>query len=119
MILTNDFSVSAEYIAKMYRARWNIEICFKTLKQNLEIEKFFGESENAVKAQIWIALIVYLLYLRLHQLTAFSNKNFPSFVCELRVCIFDRRNLFGWFSGSPPDEKPKLSLDCIQWELGL
>lgn len=119
VILTNDFSVSAEYIAKMYRARWNIEICFKTLKQNLEIEKFFGESENAVKAQIWIALIVYLLYLRLRQLTAFSNKNFPSFICELRVCIFDRRNLFGWFSLSPPDEKPKLSLDCIQGELGL
>ena len=119
MILTNDFSVSAEYIAKMYRARCNIEIFFKTLKQNLEIEKFFGESENAVKAQIWIALIVYLLYLRLRQLTAFSNKNFSSFVCELRVCIFDRRNLFGWFSGSPPDEKPKLSLDCIQGELGL
>ena len=119
VILTNNFSVSAEYIAKLYRARCNIEIFFKTLKQNLEIEKFFGESENAVKAQIWIALIVYLLYLRLHQLTAFSNKNFPSFVCELRVCIFDRRNLFGWFSGSPPDEKPKLSLDCIQGELGL
>ncbi|HAM78221.1 MAG TPA: hypothetical protein DCP61_03420 [Treponema sp.] len=49
----------------MYRARWNIEIFFKTLKQNLEIEKFFGESENAVKTQIWIAQIVYLLYLRL------------------------------------------------------
>lgn len=119
VILTNDFSVSAEYIAKMYRARCNIEIFFKTLKQSLEIEKFFGESENAVKAQIWIALIVYLLYLRRRQLTAFSNKNFPSFVCELRVCIFDRRNLFGWFSSSSPDEKPKLSLDCIQGELGL
>lgn len=119
VILTNDFSVSAEYIAKMYRARWNIEIFFKTLKQNLEIEKFFGESENAVKTQIWIALIVYLLYLRLRQLTTFSNKNFSSFICELRVCIFDRRNLFEWFSGSPPDEKPKLSLDSLQGELGL
>ena len=97
VILTNDFSVSAEYIAKMYRERRNIEIFFKTLKQNLEIEKFFGESENAVKAQIWIALIVYLLYLRLRQLTAFSNKNFSSFVCELCVCIFDRRNLSGGF----------------------
>ena len=95
--MTNDFSVSAEYIAKMYRERRNIEIFFKTLKQNLEIEKFFGESENAVKAQIWIALIVYLLYLRLCQLTAFSNKNFSSFVCELCVCIFDRRNLSGGF----------------------
>ncbi len=103
----------------MYRARWNIEIFFKTLKQNLEIEKFFGKSENAVKAQIWIALIVYLLYLRLRQLTAFSSKNFSSFICELRVCIFDRRNLFWWFSGSPPDEKTKLSLDCLQGELGL
>ena len=93
MILTNDFSVSAEYIAKMYRARWNIEIFFKTLKQSLEIEKFFDESENAVKAQIWIVLIVYLLYLRLRLLTAFSNKNFSSLSVSC-ACAFLTAGIF-------------------------
>ena len=52
-ILTNIFTLTAEYVAKMYRARWNIEIFFKTIKQNLRIKKFFGETENAVKTQIW------------------------------------------------------------------
>ena len=53
------------YVAKLYRARWNIEIFFKTIKQNLRIKKFYGQTENAVKSQIWIALTVYLLYLKL------------------------------------------------------
>ena len=42
-ILTNIFNITAEYIAKMYRARWNIEIFFKTIKQNLRIKKFYGQ----------------------------------------------------------------------------
>ena len=47
--------LSAGYIAGMYRAGWNIEIFFKTIKQNLQIKKFFGQTENAVKTQIRIA----------------------------------------------------------------
>ncbi len=71
--------------------------------------KFFGESENAVKTQIWTVQIVYLLYLKLRQATTFSKKNFSSFICELRMCIFDRRNLFLWFSDSPSQENSNLS----------
>ena len=119
VILTNDFSVSAEYIAKLYRARWNIEIFFKAIKQNLKIKKFFGESENAVKTQIWIALIVYLLYLKLRQMSTMqSSKNFTNFICELRVCIFERKDLFAWFAGFPA-EIPKSFSSSIQKELGL
>jgi len=119
VILTNDFSVTAEYVAKMYRARWNIEIFFKTIKQNLKIKKFYGESENAVKTQIWIALIVYLLYLKLRQLSEKSSKNFTHFICELKVCIFERKDLFAWFSGIPPANERSKAHDCLQGELEL
>nr|MCR5762236.1 IS4 family transposase [Treponema sp.] len=48
-ILTNIFDRTAEYVSKLYRARWNIEIFFKAIKQNLQIERFYGKTENAVK----------------------------------------------------------------------
>lgn len=61
MLATNDFKRSAAKIADLYKARWQIELFFKWLKQNLKIKCFFGRSENAVRAQIYIALITYLL----------------------------------------------------------
>lgn len=79
-----------------------IEIFFKTIKQNLRIKKFFGETENAVKTQIWIALIVYLLFMKLRQLCTRPGKNFTDFISELKVCIFERKDLFEWFVGNPP-----------------
>lgn len=116
-ILTNIFNLSAVDIAKMYRARWNIEIFFKTIKQNLKIKKFYGESENAVKTQIWIALIAYLLYLKLKELCKNSNKNFTHFVCEFKVCLFERKDLFDWFAGKSPQISS--SINNYQQELGL
>lgn len=116
-VLTNIFSLTAEYVAKMYRARWNIEIFFKTIKQNLRIKKFYGQSENAVKTQIWIALIIYLLYLKLREMCRNSRKNFTHFTCEIAVCLFERKDLFAWFSGSPPRLSP--SGNSFQPELGL
>ena len=77
VILTNDFRVTAEYAARLYRARWNIEIFFKAIKQDLRIKKFYGESENAVKTQIWIAMIVYLLFLKLRQMSTASYSSDP------------------------------------------
>jgi len=59
--LTNNFRLSAVTIANIYKARWDIELFFKTIKQNLKIKTFIGTSENAVRTQIWIALITYLL----------------------------------------------------------
>lgn len=61
ILATNDFERSAEEIAELYRKRWEIELFFKWLKQNLKIKKFLGRSENAVKVQIYTALIAYLL----------------------------------------------------------
>lgn len=59
--LTNNFSLPALTIAQLYKCRWKIELFFKWIKQHLRIKSFFGTSENAVKAQIWIAISVYVL----------------------------------------------------------
>lgn len=61
VFLTNNFALSAKIIADLYKARWQIEVFFKELKQYLKIKKFVGTNENAVKIQIYTALIVYLL----------------------------------------------------------
>ncbi len=61
IFLTNRFDLSTQTICDLYKARWKVELFFKTLKQNLKIKKFLGTSAHAVKAQIWVALIAYLL----------------------------------------------------------
>jgi Domain of unknown function (DUF4372)/Transposase DDE domain len=60
VFLTNNFDVSALEIALLYKNRWKIELFFKWIKQHLKIKSFWGESENAVKVQIWIAICTYL-----------------------------------------------------------
>jgi transposase len=71
--MTNNFALSAKSIADIYKSRWDIELFFKWIKQNLKIKTFIGTSENAVKIQIWTALIVYLLteYIRFISKTSF------------------------------------------------
>ena len=59
--LTNNFILPALTITKIYKARWQVELFFKWIKQHLRIKKFFGTTENAVKTQIWIAVSVYVL----------------------------------------------------------
>ena len=67
ILITNDFKRSDEEIAKLYKKRWQIELFFKWVKQNLKIKKFLGKSENAIKTQICIAMISFVL-LRLSQM---------------------------------------------------
>jgi len=66
-ILTNCFDLTAKEIADLYRYRWKIETFFKWIKQHLKVRSFYGKSENAVKNQIWIALITYLLHILLQR----------------------------------------------------
>lgn len=115
-ILTNIFDVTAEEAAKLYRARWNIEIFFKTIKQNLKIKKFYGETENAVKTQIWIAMIVYLLYLKLCQGSSTAGKNFTHFISEFSIGLFERRDLYTWFAGTPPSQKSPVNDFMLEFE---
>jgi IS4 transposase len=55
-VFTNNFDLSALTITQLYKARWQVELCFKWIKQHLRIKTFYGTSENAVKTQIWIAI---------------------------------------------------------------
>ncbi len=61
VFLTNNFSLPPLTIARLYKCRWQVELFFKWIKQHLRIKRFFGNTENAVKTQIWIAISVYLL----------------------------------------------------------
>jgi hypothetical protein len=61
IFLTNNFILPAQAIADLYRCRWQVELFFKWIKQHLRIKAFYGTSENAVKAQIWIAISIYVL----------------------------------------------------------
>jgi hypothetical protein len=61
VFLSNNFAVQAATICALYKARWQVELFFKWIKQHLRIKKFYGNSENAVKSQIWIAVSVYVL----------------------------------------------------------
>jgi hypothetical protein len=61
VFLTNNFALPATTICTLYKARWQVELFFKWIKQHLRIKKFYGVSENAVKSQIWIAVSVYVL----------------------------------------------------------
>ncbi|MCP4668851.1 MAG: transposase [Deltaproteobacteria bacterium] len=60
IFLSNHFGLAAEIVAVLYKMRWMIELFFKWIKQNLKVKTFLGTSANAVKIQIWIALVVYL-----------------------------------------------------------
>jgi hypothetical protein len=61
VFMTNNFTLAAEIVAALYKKRWQVELFFKWIKQNLRIKHFYGTSENAVKTQIWIAVSVYVL----------------------------------------------------------
>lgn len=61
VFLTNNFTLAASTIAKLYRSRWQVELFFKWIKQYLRIKSFFGTSSNAVKTQVWIAVSAYVL----------------------------------------------------------
>lgn len=61
VFITNNFNLDAITVAQLYKCRWQVELFFKWIKQNLRIKAFYGTSENAVKTQIWIAISVYVL----------------------------------------------------------
>ena len=65
--MSDRFDLDALSIAQIYRQRWQIELFFKWLKQNLNIQHFFGNSKNAEKSQMWIAVCVYLAALMMHK----------------------------------------------------
>ena len=107
-LLTNLLEKDSLEIAEIYKKRWTIEIFFKMIKQNLRIKKFYGQSENAVKTQIWIALITHMLFLILKTENPDSQRTFSSFCSEIPVVLFKHRNIKKWFCGDYEKAPPKI-----------
>jgi hypothetical protein len=95
IFLTNHFEFGASTIAAIYKERWQIELFFKALKQNLKIKTFVGTSANAVKIQVWTALIA-ILILRYLQLKSKFSWSLSNLVAILRMNLFTYRDLWAW-----------------------
>jgi hypothetical protein len=106
--LTNNLKLAASTIAAIYRDRWEIELFFKVLKQHLKIKTFVGTSVNAVKIQIWTALIT-LLLIKYLQFKSKCELPLCRLVALLRLNLFTYRNLWDWLDNPlavPPLEPP-------------
>jgi hypothetical protein len=116
VFLTNHLEFGATTIAAIYKDRWQIELFFKALKQNLKIKTFVGTSANALKVQVWTALIAILLlkYLQLRSRFAWSLSNL---VALLRMNLFTHRDLWAWLDR--PFDGPPTVLTTTQEELAL
>ena len=89
VIATNDMTRSAEQIAALYKQRWDIELLFKWLKQRLKIKRFVGETDNAIKLQIYVGLISYLLVHRYKKMSG-CTQAFYLWLTELKTTLFNR-----------------------------
>jgi hypothetical protein len=116
VFLTNHLAFGATTIAAIYKDRWQIELFFKALKQNLKIKTFVGTSANALKVQVWTALIAMLLlkYLQLKARFAWSLSNL---VALLRMNLFTYRDLWAWLDA--PFQSPPALPEALQGELTL
>jgi hypothetical protein len=115
--LTNHLGFAASTIARIYRDRWQIEVFFKALKQSLRVKTFVGTSANALKTQIWTALIAMLLlkYLKLKSSYGWSLSNL---VALLRQQLFVYRDLWTWLN-HPFEAPPALAGLHDQLQLAL
>lgn len=115
VFVTNQLKLAASTIAAIYRDRWQIELFFKAIKQSLRIKTFIGTTENAVRMQIWTALIamVVLRYLQLRSTWKWSLSNL---VALLRYQLFVYRDLWSWIN---QPFRPPVDLDDGQMSLAL
>jgi hypothetical protein len=112
--ITNIRDLSAQQIADIYKRRWQVELFFKWLKQNLHVTSFWGRSENAVKSQIWFALIAALL-LWLFRQTLAKNISAHTILQRIRPQFFSRVDLFSVLF--PPVKPVKLKFCLSLWEV--
>ena len=101
VFLTNNFKLAARTIADIYKARWQVELFFKWVKQNLKIKSFVGTSKNAVMTQIWIALCIYLL-LAFLKFQSKLTKSMQQLLRLLQLNLFEKRDMMALLRGDPP-----------------
>lgn len=105
VLLTNNLSWTADSISQLYKARWDVEVFFKHLKQLFKVRTFIGTSENAVRIQMWCSLIAVLLLNYLKQKAKYKW-NLSNLVTFLRINLFVKINLWKWLD-TPVIEKAK------------
>jgi len=91
VFITNDFVLPAHVIAALYKARWQVELFFKWVKQHLHIKAFFGTSENVVKTQVWIAMSVYVLIAILRKRMDLEHLSLWQIAQVLSVTCFEKK----------------------------
>lgn len=116
VFLTNNFDFPAEIIAALYKARWEIELFFKWIKQNLKVKSFYGTSPNAVKTQIWIAMVVYLILAILRERYLLQD-SLSLLLHFLEVNLFERKRLVDIFWPNPRKTFRKREVDHKQLTL--
>ena len=113
VFITNNFDLSAQEIADIYRSRWQVELFFKWIKQNLKIKTFWGTSKNAVFIQIWVALIVSLL-IWLHKYTEAIAASAQRIIQSMKTTILSRGTIRDLFLINAPPEIPSPIQLCFQ-----
>lgn len=103
VFLTNNTVLAALTIAKLYKCRWQVELFFKWIKQNLRIKAFFGTSENAVKTQVWVAISVYVL-VAIVKKELQLERSMSEILQILSLTLFEKTPLFLTLSGKNADK---------------
>jgi hypothetical protein len=114
VFLTNNFALPAATICALYKSRWQVELFFKWIKQHLRIKKFYGNTENAVKSQIWIAVSVYVLVAIVKKRLNLEASLY-TLLQILSVTLFEKMPLQQAFTGS--DYKMINGVPCNQLNL--
>lgn len=115
VFLSNNFTLPALTIAKLYHCRWQIELFFKWIKQHLRIKAFYGTSENAVKTQIWIAISVYVLVAIVKKRLRIDHSLY-TILQIFSLSLFDKIDLYQLvtnFKYTPPTEEPSNQLNLF------
>ena len=115
--LTNNFLLSALTIAQLYRARWQVELFFRWIKQHLRIKAFYGTSENAVKTQVWVAVSVYVLVAIVKKQLGLELSLYK-ILQILSVTVFEKTPIlegFSNFSDEVPDGESCMQLNLFDF----
>jgi hypothetical protein len=109
VFLTNNFTLPALTIATLYKCRWQVELFFKWIKQNLHIKSFYGTSDNAVKTQVWIAISVYVL-VAIAKKELGLERSLSEILQILSLSLFEKTPIFQALSQQKPqDPEPPFS----------
>ena len=107
VLLTNQFDLTAQVVAELYRKRWQVELFFKWIKQHLRIRSFYGRSQNAVRSQIWSAICAYLMVAIVKKQLQ-SQKTLNEILQIVSVNIFEQTALAELLATEPAVSDPNV-----------